>query len=824
MMHRVQPHREMQQRYIKPEPLLSHDSYPAPPSPTPYYPHPPAPAVHASHYPLPSSYDAPHSPFALHDDLAYPSSYTPHSSYPPPHEDHHWLSPLQDDPPSSSSSSSASSYPPLASAYPSPSSSSATFDFSCNPHRPASPLPPPPDSHAFPMHAAPSSCIPRYYEDDLSHPSYSSSYPSDPDYPPSSRAFLPPPVVPLGPNPALSNPRPMAPVHRSTPPPHSPPPPPFNPPPRQSLTPHFSSTPAPQLAQSLRRHSVSAAPMPQPALTVTSSGAHASGLGRTRPSTTSPYDQGGCSPAVTSSPRYGGGGSTVSTASTASASPSTAVLSPPPAHVYARSVSQPASPCHSALSSPAVSAMVGGGLAYQQAVSATTLSHAAAPALSPPQPVGGGRKATAAIHLKAMPAAVRATSAASPPVVAATTLRSLPRPATPAKLSPAPSSSSISSRSPRAVHALPAVAVNVAAPALTIHSTDLTPTPHKKRRRADTKHTAYIRGSATDTSAASPAKHFTYDAAQLVMKAADVAHPHPHPPSSPLTLSTPYPRRRFSTVSTSSSISGASMGSEDSSSSLPAHQPGSSTPFLTTEDLARLTGPRVGRSQSICVTTAQVVSDMASKRRRSCAAVDLSTRAIPATTMPTMASSRGGVHHAHRPPSPSAIHPLSESALIGRVHLSNPLSRLMVVKGVEYLFASEHDKSQELVPSPSQISTGSEGSEGGSEGEGGGVGGGGAAGGWQGLGVRVRDYLRARFGAEGAGLVDECVGHVLFVHERGWKEYEHSDGWDKAGGGRVEDMVMGGVGVASGGVLAEMRMQRVTSDISGNISALSLSS
>ena len=156
---------------------------------------------------------------------------------------------------------------------------------------------------------------------------------------------------------------------------------------------------------------------------------------------------------------------------------------------------------------------------------------------------------------------------------------------------------------------------------------------------------------------------------------------------------------------------------------------------------------------------------------------------------------------------------------MGRVHLSNPLSRLMVVKGVEYLFASEHDKSQELVPSPSQVSTGSEGSEGGSEGGGevggggGGGGGGGVGGGWQGLGVRVRDYLRARFGSEGAGLVDECVGHILYVHERGWNEY--SEGWDKGGAGE------GGQG---GGVLTEIRMQRVSSDISGNISALSLSS
>ena len=303
---------------------------------------------------------------------------------------------------------------------------------------------------------------------------------------------------------------------------------------------------------------------------------------------------------------------------------------------------------------------------YPQALSATTLSHAAvAPALlSPTQ--GGRGKATAAIHLKAMPTAVRATSAATPSssVVAATTLRSMRHPATPAKLSPALSSSARSS-SPR-VHALPAVALNVtAAPALTIHSTDLTPLSSggKKRRRGGGDAakggsrgggTAYARGSATDTHAASLSKRFTYDAAQLVK-----AEPAQVPPSSPLTLSAPYPRRRFSTVSTTSSVSGASMGSEDSTSSAPQTGP-LGPPFLTTEDLARLTGPRAARSQSICATTALVVMDAASKRRRSCAAVDLSHPPPPPPHPPQHQRPRT-THSPPPPPSPPppSTHPVS---------------------------------------------------------------------------------------------------------------------------------------------------------------------
>ena len=691
------------------------------------------------------------------------------SSYPDPSEygdegfEQHWIpsvssSSHDDSAYSQATTSASSSYSYHSSAY--FSSHDDGYDGSLlRPHSPAA---------AFPV-AAPASV---YAEDDVQSTTTGyGSFPSESDSSPRAQSqYAHPLVVPLGPTPVMSvhvqhHQRPSS--QQSSPHPR---PSVFQDSPRDSTLQYRASA-----APSLYGRSVSAAPMLPAAVNVSSTGRIV------RPYTTSPYDGvsgiSSTASSVQSSPRYAVSPSAEPVVSAPMAVQST--MMPSSTAPFSRSVSQPASPCHAqSLIPPSPSA----ALAYHRTVmAATTLSHAPRPQIV--QAVESRRAIAATVQLKAIPAAVRASSASAPnAVMAATTVRSVP--ASPAAaITPTQATASRFSSS-TAVHALPAMTVNVAAPALTLQSEQLTPSSAGgKKRRREPLAKALGRGSATDSHVASQHKHFTYEASQ----ATRALEPAVAVPSSPHLLSTPFPRRRFSTVSTASSISGASLGSEDSNSSAPPHV----TPFLTTEDLARLTAPRSCRSQSICAATtvqATPAREIAAKRRRSHAAVEFTpARGVAAAHVPA------------RPASPSA-HPLSESSLTRLVHLSNPLSRLMVVKAVEYLFAAEHDKANELVPSPSQVSTGSETSEA-SE-----------AGGdpaWQGLGARVRDYLRARFAGEGAALVDECVGHVLFVHERGWAEY--SETWEKEP-------------AADPYALADLRMHRVTSDISGNIRALTLSS
>ena len=308
----------------------------------------------------------------------------------------------------------------------------------------------------------------------------------------------------------------------------------------------------------------------------------------------------------------------------------------------------------------------------------------------------------------------------------------------------------------------------------------------KRRRRAGSQQLPVgYRGSATDTHVASQEKRFTYEAlvaSPLQSTPARVAEAATVLPTSPLTITGPFARRRFSTVSTTSSSISAT--SEDSGAS-----PASCyQPHLSTEDIVRLTAPIGGcdskglRSHSICSMEATQAVDLTPKRRRSCANYS------PCSS----------------PPAPPHVVTVPLPSLTRLVKLADPLSRAMVVRGVEHLFSTDHEKQAEgNVPSPSQVSTGSEGS-GGSD----------AAGmGWEErMASRVRLYLNVRFPApEARAVVETVLPHVLFIHERGWQDY--AECWEREGGG-------GGGGVRS---LSEVgSMQRVSSDIAGTISALTL--
>jgi len=128
---------------------------------------------------------------------------------------------------------------------------------------------------------------------------------------------------------------------------------------------------------------------------------------------------------------------------------------------------------------------------------------------------------------------------------------------------------------------------------------------------------------------------------------------------------------------------------------------------------------------------------------------------------------------------------------------------------VEHLFSTDHDKQAEgNVPSPSQVSTGSEGSVSCGSSAGSDNSTGGCSMGWEErVAYRVRDYLRVRFpSAEARSLVEDVVPHIVFIHERGWTEY--GDSWERETGART--------------VMDCLTMQRMNSDIAGNISALTL--
>jgi hypothetical protein len=331
--------------------------------------------------------------------------------------------------------------------------------------------------------------------------------------------------------------------------------------------------------------------------------------------------------------------------------------------------------------------------------------------------------------------------------------------------------------------------------ALTLQSSEQMEAPSsaggkKRRRRAGSQQLpAGFRGSATDTHVASQQKRFTYEAvvASPVQQStpARLAEAATVLPTSPLTIAAPFARRRFSIVSTtSSSVSGTSEDSGASPAS--CYQP-----HLSTEDIVRLTAPNGSsgtkglRSHSICGMEATQAVDLTPKRRRSCVNYSPSSS----------------------PPAPPHVVTVPLPSLTRLVKLADPLSRAMVVRGVEHLFSTDHDKQAEgNVPSPSQVSTGSEGSGGSDAASMAGMG-------WEErMTGRVRDYLRARFPtADARAVVETVLPHVLFIHERGWQDY--ADCWEKEGGG------------AGGGVkgLTEVSsMQRVSSDMAGTISALTL--